>query len=111
MAPTIVFDIIAGGLLTFGLYRQSRQYQAQMPLTRLIIRDGLLYFAVVFMSNIVWIVVHVLSLAKPVVSCSPAAVYYTIWRDNLDCVLVPPGFHANGNVSFQPGLLLQCILN
>lgn len=59
VAPAILFDLIAGGLLTLGLYRRSRQHYAQMPLTQLIIRDGLLYFAVIFASNVAWLVVPV----------------------------------------------------
>lgn len=59
--PAIVFDTIVGGLLTLGLYRRSGSYQAQMPLMTLVLRDGLLYFIVVFASNILWILVHALT--------------------------------------------------
>lgn len=57
IAPAIVFDVIVGDLLTFGLYRRSRPYGKMMPLARLIIQDGLLYFTVVFMTNVGWILV------------------------------------------------------
>jgi hypothetical protein len=65
-----VFDIIAGGLLTFGLYQSSGMYRSKMPLVELIIRDGLLYFAVVFVTNVAWLTVHVLESNKLVRSCS-----------------------------------------
>lgn len=60
VAPAIIFDTTVGSLLTFGLYRRSRSEGAQTPLTRLVIEDGLLYFAVMFASNVAWILVHVL---------------------------------------------------
>lgn len=60
VAPAIIFDTVVGSLLTFGLYRRSRKDGAQTPLTRLVIEDGLLYFAVMFASNVAWILVHVL---------------------------------------------------
>lgn len=60
MAPAVVFDAIMGGLLTWGLYRRTASYKTKMPLATLIIQDGLLYFAVVFTSNILWLLVHAL---------------------------------------------------
>ncbi|KAF9467180.1 hypothetical protein BDZ94DRAFT_1249772 [Collybia nuda] len=54
IAPAIVFDTTVGGLLTLGLYRKSRPFGNMMPLVRLIIKDGLLYFTVVFLTNISW---------------------------------------------------------
>jgi hypothetical protein len=62
--PAVIFDVIVGGFLTFGLYRSSRSYITKMPLVGLIIQDGLLYFAVVFVTNMAWIVVHVLETIK-----------------------------------------------
>jgi hypothetical protein len=51
--PAVVFDTIAGGLLTLGLHRSSGVYRSKMPPVRLI------YFAVVFVTNVVWIFIHV----------------------------------------------------
>lgn len=60
VAPAIVFDTVAVGLLTLGLYyRSSGALLKHMSLMRLIIQDRLLYFAVVFVSNIAWILVHI----------------------------------------------------
>lgn len=59
--PAVVFDAMVTGFLTLGLHRRHGSYQPQMPLTTLVIQDGLLYFAAVFASNILWILVHVLS--------------------------------------------------
>lgn len=62
IAPATLFDTVAGGFLTLGLYQRSGASgtsRKHMPLMRLIIQDGLLYFAVVFVSNIAWILVHV----------------------------------------------------
>jgi hypothetical protein len=59
ITPALVFDTLVGGFLTFGLYRSSGLYRTKMPLVRLIVRDGILYFAVVFISNIAWILVHI----------------------------------------------------
>ncbi|KAF9468277.1 hypothetical protein BDZ94DRAFT_1304560 [Collybia nuda] len=56
--PAVVFDAAVGILLTVGLYRRSGQYRNQMPLVRLIIRDGTLYFFVVFVSNLTWVLVR-----------------------------------------------------
>ncbi|KAF9467856.1 hypothetical protein BDZ94DRAFT_1247901 [Collybia nuda] len=55
--PAMLFDTIVGSFLTLGLYRRSGKC-VHMPLTRLVIRDGLLYFAVVFASNILWVLVY-----------------------------------------------------
>ncbi|KAF9467857.1 hypothetical protein BDZ94DRAFT_1247902 [Collybia nuda] len=57
--PAIAFDIIAGAFLTFGLYQRSGSYRAKTPLVKLIIQDGLLYFMVVFMSNLAWVLLHI----------------------------------------------------
>lgn len=59
--PAIVFDITAGTLLTFGLYRRSRLYRSKMPLVKLIIQDGLLYFAIVFLTNVSWLFFNIYS--------------------------------------------------
>lgn len=59
--PAIVFDITAGTLLTFGLYRRTRLYRSKMPLVKLIIQDGLLYFAVVFLTNVSWLFFNIYS--------------------------------------------------
>lgn len=74
--PAIVFDTIVGGLLTLGLYRKSGSYRKHMPLIRLIIHDGLLYFAFVFITNIVWILVQVFEYRNPVSSLSPGVIYF-----------------------------------
>ncbi|KAF9467861.1 hypothetical protein BDZ94DRAFT_1247909 [Collybia nuda] len=67
VAPALVFDTVAGGLLTLGVYRQAGLDLDQMPLMKLVIRDGLLYFVVVFLSNIFWIIIHVYgSIIKPI---------------------------------------------
>ncbi|KAF9468279.1 hypothetical protein BDZ94DRAFT_1246411 [Collybia nuda] len=63
--PAVVFDAIVGILLTLGLYRSSGPYRVKMPLVRLIIRDGILYFAVVFASNVAWILINVHLANKP----------------------------------------------
>lgn len=60
VVPAATFDTVVGVLLNFGLYRSSGRYGTSMPLVRLIMRDGLLYFLVVFASNITWIVVHII---------------------------------------------------
>lgn len=59
--PAIVFDVTAGTLLTFGLYRRSRLYLSKMPLVKLIIQDGLLYFAVMFITNVSWLFLNIYS--------------------------------------------------
>lgn len=76
--PALVFDITAGVFLTFGLHQRSRPYIATMPLVRLIIDDGLLYLAVVLLTNICWILVHVLeddSVASLFIFCFLSATY------------------------------------
>ncbi|KAF9467859.1 hypothetical protein BDZ94DRAFT_1294761 [Collybia nuda] len=56
VAPALGFDIIAGVLLMLRLYQQSSPH---MPLMTLVVRDGLFYFAVIFISNVVWVVGHI----------------------------------------------------
>lgn len=69
IAPAVLFDTITGGLLTLGMYyRRSGASYKHMPLTKLIIQDGLLYFAVVFANNVAWILVHIFESNK-LVSC------------------------------------------
>ncbi|KAF9460070.1 hypothetical protein BDZ94DRAFT_1238759 [Collybia nuda] len=48
---SLVFDSLVAGFLTFGLYQRSKPLVPKMSLAALIIRDGLLYFFVVFGSN------------------------------------------------------------
>jgi hypothetical protein len=60
VTPAVIFDAVVGGFLVIGLYRSSRIYRTKMPLVKLIMRDGLLYFAVVFATNITWLVVHII---------------------------------------------------
>ncbi|KAF9460077.1 hypothetical protein BDZ94DRAFT_1311847 [Collybia nuda] len=55
--PPLVFDSLVAGFLTFGLYRRSKASISEMSLTNLIIRDGSLYFFVVFGSNLVWTII------------------------------------------------------
>lgn len=57
--PAIVFDVTAGTLLTFGLHRRSRLYRSKMPLVKLIIQDGLLYFVVMFVTNVSWLFLNI----------------------------------------------------
>lgn len=65
VAPAVAFDTVAVGLLILGLYYQSSgASRKHMQLMRLIIQDGLLYFAVVFVSNIAWILVHIFESNK-----------------------------------------------
>lgn len=66
VSPAVFFDAIVGAYLTFGLWRNSGIYKTRMPLTRLIMRDGLLYFVVVFGTNIFWILAHVFKANNPV---------------------------------------------
>ncbi|KIK60226.1 hypothetical protein GYMLUDRAFT_85532 [Collybiopsis luxurians FD-317 M1] len=51
----IVFDGLAVLAITFMVMRQSESLQL-MPILKLIQRDGLLYFAVLFSSNFVWLI-------------------------------------------------------
>lgn len=64
ISPAIIFDTIAGGFLTFGLYQRSGALRSSMPLVRIIIQDGLLYFAVVFVTNIFWLLLHVIKMVS-----------------------------------------------
>jgi hypothetical protein len=64
--PAVVFDAIAGVLLTYGLYQSYGPYRWKMPLVKLIIKDGVIYFAFVFISNVTWIAVYYALCDKPV---------------------------------------------
>lgn len=77
-----------------------------MPLVNLIIRDGILYFAVVFVSNIAWIVVNTLLADKPV----SMLISSDIVKLNPVSVANRTPVYSNGNVSWQNlSLLVVCI--
>lgn len=90
--PAIIFDAIVGAFLTFGLYRRSRLYRTIMPLVRLIIRDGLLYFFVVFVTNIGWIVVHALEVDKA----------SRLDLSSCICILITGIIQGNISIEFMP---------
>jgi hypothetical protein len=54
-APTLVLDTAIISLLLFSLARRS-QYNERSSLYDLILTDGILYFVVVFASNLAWTV-------------------------------------------------------
>ncbi|KAF9467840.1 hypothetical protein BDZ94DRAFT_1247868 [Collybia nuda] len=62
--PAIVFDAVVGAFLTFGLYQRSASYRSNMPLVKLIIRDGILYFSALFITNVIWLVLSIYSSPK-----------------------------------------------
>lgn len=63
--PAVVFDTIVAAFLTFGLYWKS-SHRPSISLISLIIRDGILYFVIIFLSNVAWVVVHL--ILSPTVS-------------------------------------------
>lgn len=104
--PAVIFDAIVGFLLTLGLYRKFGPYRYKMPLVNLIIRDGILYFAVVFVSNVAWIVVNTLLADKPV----STLISSDIIKLNPVSVADRTPVYSNGNVSWQNlSLLVVCI--
>lgn len=100
--PAVIFDAIVGFLLTLGLYRKFGPYRYKMPLVNLIIRDGILYFAVVFVSNVAWIVVNTLLADKPV----STLISSDIIKLNPVSVADRTPVYSHGNVSWQNLLLL-----
>ncbi|KAF9460059.1 hypothetical protein BDZ94DRAFT_1238750 [Collybia nuda] len=63
MKDAIVYDFIIGMLLTVGLYHKNR---ATVPLIKLIIRDGVIYLAIVLASNMIWALAGVI-LVDPLI--------------------------------------------
>lgn len=61
IVPAVVLDTLVACFLTIGLYKNSKLFISKMPLVNLIIRDGVLYFCVVFASNVAWILTAVLA--------------------------------------------------
>lgn len=51
--PTLVFDVVILTLLVIGLWKRAKLYP-DLPLIRLIIRDGVLFFSVNFASTLLW---------------------------------------------------------
>jgi hypothetical protein len=98
--PALVFDALVGGFLIFGLYQSSRLYGTKMPLVKLIVRDGILYFAVVFITNIAWVVVYVLENDKGV--SYPPLVTLLHVVDHVDNIVhTIHTIHTVGNVSLR----------
>jgi hypothetical protein len=61
IVPAVVLDTLVACFLTVGLYKNSKLFISKMPLVNLIIRDGVLYFCVVFASNVAWILTAILA--------------------------------------------------
>lgn len=95
--PAIIFDAIVGLLLTLGLYQNFGPHRYKMPLVNLIIRDGILYFAVVFVSNVAWIIIHTLLADKPVSMLTSSGIV----KLNPVSVADRAPVYSNGNVGCQ----------
>ncbi|KAF9459995.1 hypothetical protein BDZ94DRAFT_1311858 [Collybia nuda] len=53
--PSLVFDATVMILLSFGLYFNASS-RSMYAVSKLLFRDGILYFSVVFLTNLIWVV-------------------------------------------------------
>ncbi|KAL0947696.1 hypothetical protein HGRIS_013782 [Hohenbuehelia grisea] len=53
LVPTVIFDAVAFALLAYGLQGRVRR-GSQSTIFRLVLRDGIIYFAILFAINMTW---------------------------------------------------------
>ncbi|KAL0947698.1 hypothetical protein HGRIS_013784 [Hohenbuehelia grisea] len=53
LVPTVIFDALAFALLVYGLHGRIRR-GSQSTIFRLVLRDGIMYFGILFALNVTW---------------------------------------------------------
>ncbi|KAJ6608074.1 hypothetical protein B0H10DRAFT_1816632, partial [Mycena sp. CBHHK59/15] len=65
LALSLAFDTLVFIAIVYVTVKSSRSYQF-MPLMRIIQRDGIMYFLVLFSSNLVWVLLLIYAPVSPV---------------------------------------------
>lgn len=74
ISPALGFDAIILCFLICGLYRSYKLLGSTVSLTQLIIRDGILYFAVICATNAAWLVANIISDVSLGIFCHSSCV-------------------------------------